>query len=118
MLWRVGNVSEALNLKDVVPDDVHNDIVRDLVILDDEYGKERNYLVDGGYTLIADTKEDVLMALKVVGEGRPCEWVIRLGTSGWTNTLFLLGDDFGVVLYALESVLPAALLNQMEEDKQ
>ena len=118
MLWRIGNVSEALNLKDVVPDDVHNDIVRDLVILDDEYGKERNYLVDGGYTLIADTKEDVLMALKVVGEDRPCEWVIRLGTSGWTNTLFLLGDDFGVVLYALESVLPAALLNQMEGDKQ
>ena len=117
MLWRIGNVSEALNLKDVVPDDVHNDIVRDLVILDDEYGKERNYLVDGGYTLIADTKEDVLMALKVVGEDRPCEWVIRLGTSGWTNTLFLLGDDFGVVLYALESVLPAALLNQMEGDK-
>lgn len=118
MLWRIGTVDEAMALTRVVPDDVHNDIVRDLVILDDEYGKERNYLVDGGYTLIADTKEDVLMALKVVGEDRPCEWVIRLGTSGWTNTLFLLGDDFGVVLYALESVLPAALLNQMEEDKQ
>ena len=118
MLWRIGTVEEALSLDGVVPDDVHNDIVRDLVILDDEYGKERNYLVDGGYTLIADTKEDVLMALKVVGEGRPCEWVIRLGTSGWTNTLFLLGDDFAVVLYALESVIPATLFNQMEEDKQ
>jgi len=118
MLWRIGTVEEALALDGIVPDDVHNDIVRDLAILDDEYGKERNYLVDGCYTLIADTKEDVLMALKVVGEGRPCEWVIRLGTSGWTNTLFLLGDNFGIVLYALESVLPAALLNRMEEDKQ
>lgn len=118
MLWRIGTVDEALALDGIVPDDVHNDIVRDLTILDDEYGKERNYLVDGGYTLIADTKEDVLMALKVVGEGRPCEWVIRLGTSGWINILFLLGDDFGIVLYALESALPDTLLNQMEGDKQ
>ena len=114
MLWRIGTVDEALALDGVVPDDVHNDIVRDLVILDDEYGKERNYLVDGGYTLIADTKEDVLMALKVVGEDRPCEWVIRLGTSGWTNTLFLLGDDFAVVLYAPESAMPIEMLNKLE----
>lgn len=118
MLWRIGTAADALALDGIVPDDVHNDIVRGLAILDDEYGAERNYLVDGGYTLIADTREDVLMALKVVGEDRPCEWVIRLGTSGWTNTLFLLGDDFGVVLYAMESALPATLLNQMEEDKQ
>ena len=118
MLWRIGTVEDALALDGIVPDDVHNDIVRGLAILDDEYGSQRNYLSDGGYTLIADTKEDVLMALKVVGEDRPCEWVIRLGKSGYTSSLFLLGDDFGIVLYAPESALPAALLNQMEENKQ
>ena len=36
MLWRIGTVAEALTLDGIVPDDVHNDIVRDLVILDDE----------------------------------------------------------------------------------
>ena len=118
MLWRIGTVEEALALDGIVPDDVHNDIVRDLVILDDEYGKERNYLVDGGYTLIADTKEDVCQALRLVGENRPFEWTIRLGKSGYTSSLFLLGDDLGIVLYAPESALPDALLNQMEGDKQ
>lgn len=118
MLWRIGTAADALALDGIVPDDVHNDIVRGLAVLDDEYGAERNYLVDGGYALIANTGEDVCQALKVVGESRLCEWVIRLGTSGWTSTLFLLGDDFAVVLYALESALPDTLLNQMEEDKQ
>ena len=118
MLWRIGTAADALALDGIVPDDVHNDIVRGLAILDDEYGAERNYLVDGGYALIANTSEDVRQALKVVGESRLCEWVIRLGTSGWTTTLFLQGDDFAVVLYALESALPDTLLNQMEEDKQ
>ena len=118
MLWRIGTVSDALALDGIVPDDVHNDIVRGLAILDDEYGSQRNYLSDGGYALIAENNEDVRQAIRLIGESRLCEWVIRLGTSGWTSTLFLLGDDFAVVLYALESALPDTLLNQMEENKQ
>lgn len=73
MLWRIGTAADALALDGIVPDDVHNDIVRGLAILDDEYGAERNYLVDGGYVLIANTGEDVRQALKVVGESRLCE---------------------------------------------
>lgn len=113
MLWRIGTADDALALDGVVPDDVHHDIVRGLVILDDEYGKERNYLVDGGYALIAETIEDVAMALKIVGESRLCEWVIKLGASGWTSTLYLLGDDYAIVLYAPVSALPTTLLNQI-----
>ena len=118
MLWRIGKAEDALALDGVVPDDVHDDIVYGAEILDSEYGKERNYLVDGGYALIAETSEDVAMALKIVGESRLCEWVIRLGASGWTNTLYLLGDDYAIVLYAPVSALPTTLLNQIEEDKQ
>lgn len=117
MLHRVGTVAEALVLDGLVPDDVHNDIVRGLAILDDEYGKERNYLVDGGYALVAYNHNDVEMALKVIGD-RLCEWVVKLGVSGWTSTLYLLGDDYGLILYAPESALPTTLHNRMEEDKQ
>lgn len=118
MLWRIGKADDALALDGVVPDDVHNDILYGAEILDSEYGKERNYLVDGGYALIANTSEDVAMALKIVGQSRLCEWVVKLGTSGWTSTLYLLGDDYAIVLYAPESALPTTLLNQIEEDKQ
>ena len=118
MLWRIGTVADALALDGVVPDDVHDDIVRGLAILDDEYGAERNCLVDGGYALIANTSEDVAMALKIVGESCLCEWVVKLGASGWTSTLYLLGDDYAIVLYAPVSALPTTLLNQIEEDKQ
>ena len=113
MLYRIGTVADALTLDGIVPDDVHNDIVRGLAILDDEYGATRNYLSDGGYALIADTSDDVQQALRVIGD-RPYEWVIKLGASGWTNTLFLLGDDFAVALYAPESAMPIEMLNKLE----
>ena len=113
MLYRIGTVSDALALDGIVPDDVHNDIVRGLAILDDEYGATRNYLSDGGYALITDTSDDVQQALRVIGE-RPYEWVIRLGASGWTNTLYLLADDFAVVLYAPELAMPIEMLNKLE----
>ena len=118
MLWRIGTVSDALALDGIVPDDVHNDIVRGLAILDDEYGSQRNYLSDGGYALIAENNEDVRQAIKLIGESRLCEWVTRLGASGWINVLYLLGDDYAIVLYAPESALPTTLLNRIEEDKQ
>lgn len=117
MLHRVGTAAEALALDGTVPDDVHNDIVYGATILDSEYGSDRNYLVDGGYALIAYNRNDVEMALRIIGD-RLCEWVIKLGGSGWTSVLYLLGDDYVIVLYAPEAALPAALLNQMEEDKQ
>lgn len=113
MLYRVGNVATALRLDGIVPDDVHDDIVRGLAILDDEYGADRNCSTDGGYALIAKTSDDVQQALRIVGD-RPYEWVIKLGASGWTNTLFLLGDDFAVVLYAPESAMPTEMLNKLE----
>lgn len=117
MLHRVGTAAEALALDGTVPDDVHNDIAYGATILDSEYGAERNYLVDGGYALIAYNRNEVEMALRIIGD-RLCEWVIKLGVSGWTSTLYLLGDDYVIVLYAPEAALPAALRNQMEEDKQ
>ena len=114
MLYRVGNVADALSLDGIVPDDVHDDIVRGLSILDDEYGADRNCSTDGGYALIAQTSEDVSMALKMVGETRPFEWIVNLGASGWVSILYLLGDDFAVVLYAPESVIPSKMLNKLE----
>ena len=114
MLYRVGNVADALSLDGIVPDDVHDDIVRGLSILDDEYGADRNCSTDGGYALIAQTSEDVSMALKMVGETRPFEWIVKLGASGWVSILYLLGDDFAVVLYAPESVIPSKMLNKLE----
>ena len=113
MLYKVGNVADALSLDGIVPDDVHNDIVRGLSILDDEYGANRNCSTDGGYALIAKTSNDVQQALRIIGE-RPFEWIVKLGASGWVSILYLLGDDFAVVLYAPESAMPIEMLNKLE----
>ena len=113
MLYRVGNVADALSLDGIVPDDVHNDIVRGLSILDDEYGANRNCSTDGGYALIAKTSDDVQQAFRIIGE-RPFEWIVKLGVSDWVSILYLLGDDFAVVLYAPESAMPIEMLNKLE----
>lgn len=115
MLYRIGTAAEVPTLHGQIPERVIGEVLRGVVILDAEYGEERNYLVDGGYSLIATTAEDTERAIATIDKAHPCEWAVRLGNSGWTSVLYILNDDFSVVLYAPESVLPAHLLQELEE---
>lgn len=116
MLYTIGTKAEISALQGRIPERVIGEVLRGVSILDAEYGEERNYFVDGGYSLIADTVEDVEQSLTHIGKTRPCEWVTKLGDSGWASALYLLNDDFSVVLYTPISVMPTHLLQELEEE--
>lgn len=116
MLYTIGTKTEIPALQGRIPERVIREVLRGVSILDAEYGEERNYFVDGGYSLIANTIEDVDQSLTRIGKTRLCEWVTKLGDSGWASALYLLNDDFSVVLYAPTSVMPTHLLQELEEE--
>ena len=65
-----------------------------LEILDAEYGSGRNYYRKGGYTIYADSSYDMEVITDITSN--PCEW--RKEIQGYSIELYLLGDDFSVVL--------------------
>lgn len=115
MLYKVGLKKEVLSLSASLPDEVLSNVFQAVVILDAEYGEDRNYLESGGYAIIAETDEDIAKVVGIVGKDCLSEWVKRIGNTKWISVLYLLGDDFSVVLYAPESVVPSTTLKELEE---
>ena len=55
----VGTAKECTALYGYLPKRVIGEVLRGLVVLDSEFGTERNYFELGGYSLIATTEEDL-----------------------------------------------------------
>ena len=117
MLYVVGNSSEAAGLETKLPAQVFTDLLHEVAILDREYGRDRNYRAYGGYSLVAETAEDVLEVKKYVNiDSYPWEWVERVGEDcGYLRVLYILNDDFSVVLYLPAAVAPDAIWEGMED---
>ena len=115
MIYRIGTEAEITSLYGQIPGRVITEVLQGVIVLDAEYGANRDYLTTGGYSLIADTAEDAGLAIVSIGKNHPCEWVTRIGTSGWLSALYVLNNDFSIVLYAPESAMPIAILNELEE---
>ena len=114
MLYRIGNATEAKAMQAKLPESVFTEIIRDTSILDDAYGAERNYLESGGYILIAETSEDILNVQNIVDyETHPCEWVKKTGD--YISALYLLNDDYSILVFLPQSITPEAILKDLEE---
>ena len=104
----LGTTKECALLYGYLPQRVIDEVLRGLAVLSAEYGEDRNYFESGGYSLIADTKEDLYWARKVFDDRKHfCEWATKLGDSGYCSALYLLTNEFSVMLY-----VPIALANK------
>ena len=115
MIYRIGTEAEIASVYGQIPERVITEVLQGVIVLDAEYGANRDYLTTGGYSLIADTAEDAGLAIVSIGKNHPCEWVTRIGTSGWVSVLCVINNDFSIMLYAPESAMPIAILNELEE---
>lgn len=117
MLYRVGTTAELPILRDSLPERVYTEVLRGVAILDCEYGSNRNYLESGGYSAVAETEEDILEFKNIVDyDKRLPEWATVIGKdTGFISALFLLNDDFSVMLYTLRTIAPNAILNELED---
>ena len=88
MLYTIGTAHELSILPYHLPQELALEILAGLVILDAEYGESRNYYESGGYSVIAETIEDIPGLKAIIDyEKHPCEWATRIGRTGFLSAL-------------------------------
>lgn len=120
MLYRIGTEQELAILSNRLPERTFTDLVQCTVVLDAEYGEERDYLEVGGYSLVVETAEDLEEAKKIINyDTHPCEWAIHAGKgTGYIEALYLLNDDYSIMLFLPQAIAPDTILNDLEEDHE
>jgi len=101
-----------------LPDVVYREILRCTEILDKEYGDERDYLESGGYTFFAETKADIEKIREIIDfERHPCEWadVLCSEKEAYVSALFLLNDDYSLVVIMPVKDAPPEIQAEMED---
>ena len=115
MLYRIGTVKEIRSLRNKFPLEVIGQLFVCTVILDDAYGEDRDYLQSGGYSLIAETTDDLSGIREIIDlDEHPCEWADRLA-GDYLSALYLLNDDFSVVVFMPIAIAPPALRKELED---
>lgn len=116
MLYRVGTKKELSPLLCDLPEKVYAELLRGLAILDAEYGDDRDSLLIGGFSLIAENREDVSQIKTYVDYDRhPPEWVTKISTTGYLSALFIMNNDFSIMVYLPEAICPEVIKRELEE---
>lgn len=115
MLYRIGTVKEISPLFHKFPEGVIEQLHYCTRTLDAAYGTGRDYLQSGGYSLIAETAEDISGIRAIIDlDEHPCEWADRLD-GGYLSALYLLNDDYSIVVFMPIAIAPPALLSELED---
>ena len=115
MLYRIGTVKEIRPLYGKFPEDVIEQLHYCTRTLDAAYGPDRDYLQSGGYSLIAETADDLSGIREIIDfDTHPCEWADRLDEA-YLSALYLLNDDFSVVVFMPVAIAPPALISELED---
>ena len=111
----LGTTKECSALYGYLPQTVVGEVVRGISVLQAEFGEDRNYYEVGGYSLIADTRDDLSRAREIFDDRKHfCEWSTKLGDSGFCSALYLLSNEFSVMLYIPISLANEDILENME----
>ena len=116
MLYRIGHKKDVYSCGYKFPRRALQEVHTGLMILDEEYGYDRNWEESGGYAILLDAAED-LQTLKayVDYEKHPPEWVTLISYTKIISALFILNNDFSIIVYMPQNVAPQSLLNELEE---
>ena len=115
MLYIIGNKDDLFKAQGEVPQDVFIKIFDDINLMDVIYGEHRDYLSVGGYSLVAQTRQDLLTVLKIFDyPTHPFEWVEKV-TEDYISILYVFNNDFSVTLYMPLSICPQKYID-FEED--
>lgn len=116
MLHTIGTAHELALLPYHLPEELVTEVLTGLVVLDAEYGESRNYYESGGYSVIAETIEDISALKAIVDFESHCpEWATRIGRTGWLSALYILNNDFSIMAYLPLDIAPTAIINELED---
>ena len=114
MLYTIGTEKELPLVEEKLPRAVFLELFRSTILLDYAYSPQRNYNELGGYSLISENEADVAeIGKRIHFETHPCEWVDLV--EDYTVSLFLMNDDFSIVLFIPLAVTPEILRQELEK---
>lgn len=117
MLYRIGTTGEIPSLPSHFPEKLITEVFQGLVVLDCEYGEDRDYLESGGYSVILETEDDIqefVTTLDVVN--RPPEWATWIDNTGYISALYILNDDFSIMVYMKSEIMPQIIRKELYEE--
>ena len=116
MLYTIGTAHELALLPSHLPEELTTEILTGLVVLDAEYGESRNYYESGGYSVIAEAIEDIPGLKAIIDfDKHPCEWATRIGRTGFVSALYILNNDFSILVYLPLAISPTVIINELED---
>ena len=117
MIQFIGNVDEVKTLHGIIPKSLYEELLRVCSVLDIVYGKDRNYLETGGYTVIVDNIDDMTELKRIVidYESHPCESVAEVNNSEYISAVYVLNNDYSIGIYMPHSIAPKAILDECEK---
>ena len=116
MLYTIGTTAEISSLPKHLPERLITEIFQGLVVLDCDYGAERNYLETGGYSIIAETEEDISKLAPTIDIcNRPPEWATWVGKSNFISMLYIFNNDFSIMVYIPAAIMPDIVRKELEE---
>lgn len=116
MLFTLGTTKEVIHLPNRLPDALLTEVLASLVILDCEYSPDRNYLETGGYSLIAETVEDLPALNAIINTNiHAPEWATRIGRTGFVSALYIMNDDFSLMVYLPLEIAAVPIKLELED---
>ena len=115
MLYTIGTTAEIPTLPSHLPEKLVTEIFQGLVILDCEYESSRNYLEIGGYSAIMETTQDISNFKPIDLNTRQPEWATFIGNTGYISALYILNNDFSIMVYMPAHIMPNIIRKELEE---
>ena len=116
MLHRIGHKKDVYSCGSTFPRRALQEVYTGLMVLDETYSYDRNWKQEGGYSILAETAEDVEAVKAYVDwERHPPEWVTSISYTKIISCLFIMNNDFSIMVYMPQEVAPQSLLNELED---
>lgn len=116
MLYRIGHKKDVYTCGCKFPKRALQEVYTGVMILDEEYGYDRNWESSGGYSILAETADDVEAIKAYVDYNKhPPEWVTSISFTKIISALFIVNNDFSIIVYMPQDVAPQVLLLELED---
>ena len=116
MLYRIGHKKDVYSCGCKFHRRALQEIYTGLMILDEEYGYDRDWENVGGYSMLAETAEDVAAIKSYIDlDKHQPEWVTSISFTKIISALFIMNNDFSIMVYMPQSIAPQSLLNELED---
>ena len=117
MLYRIGHKKDVYSCGCKFHKRALQEVYAGLMILDETYGHDRNWEETGGYSILAENPEDIEAIKAYVDfEKHPPEWVTSISYTKIISALFIMNDDFSIMVYMKSGIVTPIIRKELYEE--